>query len=98
MSVKLLTEHHLEVLNLKWVVTGLSESTLMKMPHCWRSHVATQMFFIILYSCLICLDLQKSVTAPKGKSMTCDDVVSSTYSIVLVKPIHSVPSIVYIVF
>ena len=32
MSVKLLTEHHLEFLSLKGGCTGLSESTLVKMP------------------------------------------------------------------
>ena len=40
MSVKLLTEHHLEFLNFKGGCTGSSESTLVKMPHCWKSHVA----------------------------------------------------------
>ena len=40
MTVKLRTEHHLEFLNLKGGCTGLSESTLVKMPHCWKSHVA----------------------------------------------------------
>ena len=39
MSVKLLTEHHLEFLSLKGGCTGLSESTLVKMPHRWKSHV-----------------------------------------------------------
>ena len=34
----LLTEHHLEFLSLKGGCTGLSESTLAKIPHCWRSH------------------------------------------------------------
>ena len=34
MSVKLLTEHHLEFLNIKGGCTGLSESTPVKMPHC----------------------------------------------------------------
>ena len=38
MSVKLLTEHHLKVLSLKGGCTGTSESTLAKMPHCWKSH------------------------------------------------------------
>ena len=38
MIVKLLTEHHLEFLNLKSGCTGSSESTLVKMPHCWKSH------------------------------------------------------------
>ena len=33
MSVKLLTEHHLEFLSLKGGCKGSSESTLVKMPH-----------------------------------------------------------------
>ena len=33
MSVKLPTENHLEFLRLKEGCTGLSESTLVKMPH-----------------------------------------------------------------
>ena len=40
MSVKLLTEHYLEFLSLKGGCTGSSESTLVKMPHCWKSHAA----------------------------------------------------------
>ena len=43
MSVKLLTEHHLELLSLKEDCTGLSGSTRMKMPHCWKARVAPQM-------------------------------------------------------
>ena len=39
MTVKLLTEHHLKFLSLKGGCTGSSESTLVKMPHCWKSHV-----------------------------------------------------------
>ena len=42
MSVKLLTEHHLEFLSLKGGCTCSPESTLVKMPHCWKSHVAAQ--------------------------------------------------------
>ena len=38
MSVKLLTEHLLEVLSLKGGCTGSSESTLVKMANCWKSH------------------------------------------------------------
>ena len=41
MSVKLLTEHHLEFQSLKGGCIVSSESTLVKMPHCWKSHVAT---------------------------------------------------------
>ena len=40
MIVKLLTKHHLEFLSLKGDCTGLSESIHVKMPHCWKSHVA----------------------------------------------------------
>ena len=36
MSVKLLTEHHLEFLSLKGGCRGSSESTLVKMPRCWN--------------------------------------------------------------
>ena len=45
MSVKLLTEHNLEFLSLKGGCTGSSESTLVKMPHCWKSHATA---FIVL--------------------------------------------------
>ena len=44
MNVKLPTEHHLEFLSIKGGCTGLSESTLVKMPHCWKSHVLAQMY------------------------------------------------------
>ena len=40
MSVKQLTEQHLEFLS----CTGLSECTLVKIPHCWKSHVAAHLF------------------------------------------------------
>ena len=43
MIVKLLTEHHLEFLSLKGGCTGSPESTLVKMPHCWKSHVTAQL-------------------------------------------------------
>ena len=38
MIVKLLTERHLEFLSLKEGCTGSSESTLVKMSNCWKSH------------------------------------------------------------
>ena len=44
MTVKLLTEHQLEFLSFKEGGTGSSESTLVKMPHCWKSHVAAHLF------------------------------------------------------
>ena len=45
MTVKLLTEHNLECLSCKGGCTGSSESTLVKMPHCWKSHVTAQLSF-----------------------------------------------------
>ena len=47
MSVMLLTEHHLEFLSLKGCYTGLSESTLVKMPHCLKSHVMAHLYYTI---------------------------------------------------
>ena len=41
---KLLTEHLLRFLSLKGGCTGSSESTLVKMPHCWKSRVTAQLF------------------------------------------------------
>ena len=43
MSVKLLPDNNLEFLSLKGGCTGSSESTLVKMPHCWKSHVMAHM-------------------------------------------------------
>ena len=44
MIVKLLTEYHLEFLSLKGGCTGSSESTLVKMPHCRKSHAMAKNF------------------------------------------------------
>ena len=62
MSVKLLTEHYLDYLSVKAGYTGSSESTLVKMPHCWNhmpwliaddSHeILGLIFFINENSCL----------------------------------------------
>ena len=49
MGVKLLIPHHLEFLRLKGGCTGSSESTHVKMPHCWKSYDAAH---IILQSCI----------------------------------------------
>ena len=43
MTLKLLTEHRLEFLSLKGGCTGSSESTHVKMPHCWKSHVTAHL-------------------------------------------------------
>ena len=46
MSVKLLTEHHLEYLSLQGDCIGSSESTLVKMPHCLKSHAAAHRSYV----------------------------------------------------
>ena len=46
MIVKLLTEHHLEFLSLTGGYRGSSESTHVKMPHCWKSHALAQLLFV----------------------------------------------------
>ena len=43
-SVKLLTEQNLEFLILKGGCTSSYESTVVKMPHCWKSHVAAHFY------------------------------------------------------
>ena len=47
MTVKLLAEHHLEYLSLKVCCTGSSESSRVKITHCWKSNVAAQIIIFI---------------------------------------------------
>ena len=70
MSVKVLIEQHLEFLSYKGGCTGLSESTLVKMSHCWKSHVVAQM------KLMKCLYVYKS---PRGVL----DIIRKVESIVL---------------
>ena len=54
MSVKLLTEHHLEFISLTGRSTGSSESTLVKMPHCWKimsrlNYVVVLFLFVLFF-------------------------------------------------
>ena len=49
LTVKLLNEHDLEFLRLKGGCTGSSESTLVKMPHCLKSHVTTHKMVALHY-------------------------------------------------
>ena len=56
MSVKLLIELNLVFLSLTGGCTGSSESTLVKMAHCWKSHVTVQIFLH---------------TGPRLQSVTC---------------------------
>ena len=46
MSAKLLTEHHMGFLSLKGGYTGSSESTLIKLQHCWKSHATAHLLLM----------------------------------------------------
>ena len=50
MSVKLLIGHHLVFRSLKEGCIDLSKSALVKMPHCWKSHVAAHFSSTFLIS------------------------------------------------
>ena len=43
-TIEPLVEHHLNFLSLTGGCIGSSEFTQAKMPHCWKSHVKTNMF------------------------------------------------------
>ena len=63
-NVKLLTKHHLEFLSLKGSCTGWSESIHIKMPHCWKSHVAAHMFNY--FSCFSCFGYSEEPSQTQG--------------------------------
>ena len=50
MTDKLLTEHRLEFLSLKEGCIDSSESILVKLPHCLKSHVMAHVLFSHTYS------------------------------------------------
>ena len=67
MSVKLLTEHHLEFLILKGGCTGSSESILVKIPLCLKSHDAAHMKTFpadryLAYFGMFCLTFKPAIT------------------------------------
>ena len=49
MTLTLLNEHHFEFLSLKGGCTGLSESTRVKMPHCWKSHITAHLHVLFYF-------------------------------------------------
>ena len=66
MALRLPTEHHLELLSLKGGCTDSSESTFVKVPHCWKSHVAAQLFPQVITSILsihvcVCLSVLQCI-------------------------------------
>ena len=76
MALKLLTEHHLEFLTLKGGCTGSSESTLVRMPHCWKTSVAAHIYHIHI----IHLEIQNRFNRYQKKafllSCKCDNAIS----------------------
>ena len=64
MIVKLLTEHHLEFLSLKGGCRGSSESTDVKMPHCWKSHAVAHILPMSPIAGCISLSLELKVNEP----------------------------------
>ena len=58
MNIKLVTEHHLEFLILTGGCTGSSESLFVKMPHCWKSHVAAHLVLYLIFECSgLCMEM-----------------------------------------
>ena len=68
MIVKLLTEHHLEFRSLQGGCRGSSETTLVKMSHCWKSHVMAQYWCHNLANCH--MPTTKSCTFVGGRDAT----------------------------
>ena len=72
MSVMPLTGHHLEFLSLKGSCSGPSESTLVKMPHCWKSHAMAQImkFVTLLHRNVVSLMVHISKSTTQKVSLT----------------------------
>ena len=66
MIVRLLTEHYLEFLSLKGGCTGSSQSTHVKSPHCWKSHVAAHLLSPLSSAYVITNSMYPGQTAPLG--------------------------------
>ena len=58
MTPRQLAEQRLEFLSLTGGCTGTSESTLVKIPHCWKSHVVAHIFCVLWFSGKARLDRQ----------------------------------------
>ena len=69
MNVKLLTEHHLQFLSLKWGGRGSSESTHVKMPHCWKSHALAHFYIYFVFSSTIYTFQYEALVTPGNELM-----------------------------
>ena len=81
MIVKLLIKQCLELLSLKVGCTGLSEATLVKIPHCWKSRVTAHMYllFVIFYVFLLLKKTFVNGRFIKKSSLYCLDCASKIY-------------------
>ena len=70
MTVKLLTEEHLECLCLTGGCTGSSKSTLVKMPYCWKSlstaHIKNAICKVLAFF-LVSVDEHAGLSAPEDR-------------------------------
>ena len=73
MIVRLLTEHHLECLSLKGGCRGSSESTHVKMSHCWKSQALAHMSVMAYHLISLCVTLPRGAM---GLSAICDSGIS----------------------
>ena len=78
MILKLLTERHLEFLPLKGGCTGSSESTLVKMSNCWKSHALAQLYLLIVMCTSHGEQLYLSVSGARVIQGLCNFYLSST--------------------
>ena len=69
MTVKLLTEHHLEFQSLKGACRNPSESTHVKMSHCWKSHALAHIFLYFLTFALFQKSCVKTDVADGAKTI-----------------------------
>ena len=80
MTVKLLTEPHLRFLSLKGGCTASSESTLVKMPHCWKSHVTAHISYHsrglfekdrLAFAFLLCVTIMRKTDTISPQEWSC---------------------------
>ena len=83
MSLEVLTKHHLEFLSLEGGCTGSPESTPVKMPHCWKSHVTHHMllFWMHLLSSFRKGTMQKNNTVCMYCISSCSFVAVVIYTL-----------------
>ena len=92
MSGKLLTEHDLEFLSLIGGCRGPSESTLVKIPHCWKSHVTAHLHYHFHYWTLLKSNNRYINYADYIWTLSRQNVSSKFVTIVLIRCTHYIES------